>query len=232
MPGRVGQGGDMRPSVIAFDVNETSVRHVAAGRPVRRGGSLRDGRAAVVRLRAARRLRADRGGGEPAFRRRRHDLLVSLLSQAQLNRSVDEAAGHVMDGFAALEVHADVASGSGPAARGRLPARHVEQRRRRRCRAAAQRSAQLRDRFERLLSVEDAEAWKPAPAPYRHAASVCGVEPAADGAGRGPPVGRRRRGRAGLQSVWVNRSEAAFPSTSRGRPTPWPSIDEIADLWE
>ncbi len=39
------------------------------------------------------------------------ELLLSQLSEAQLNRSVEEAAQHVMDGFASLELHPDVASG-------------------------------------------------------------------------------------------------------------------------
>ena len=207
------------------------VRHVAAGGQVRRGRSVGDGRAAVVRLRAARRLRADRGGGEPAVRRRCPDLLVSLLSQAQLNRSVDEAARHVMDGFASLEVHADVASGVSRLARGGFRLVTLTNG----AAAVAERlltSAGLRDRFERLLSVEDAEAWKPAAAPYRYAASECGVEPAADGAGRGAPVGRRRREPRGPAVGVGEPLGGAVPlDLHAARPTRVASIDEIADLW-
>ncbi len=127
----------MRPSVIAFDVNETlsdmsplGARFVEVGAsatvaPLWFASVLRDGFALTA------------AGENPAFADVVHDVLVSLLSQVQLNRSVDEAAGHVMDGFATLEVHADVASGVEPARGGELPPRDADQRRRRRRRAAA-----------------------------------------------------------------------------------------------
>ena len=38
-------------------------------------------------------------------------------------------------------------------------------------------SANVRDRFEQLLSVEDAGAWKPSARPYEYAAQVCDVKP-------------------------------------------------------
>ena len=34
--------------------------------------------------------------------------------------------------------------------------------------------AEIADRFERLLSVEQAGQWKPAPGAYAYAAAVCG----------------------------------------------------------
>ena len=106
-----GQGGDMRPSVIVFDVNETlsdlsalGARFIevgAAGSAARLwfASVLRDGFALTA------------AGENPSFADVARGLLVSQLSEAQLNRSVDEAAQHVMDGFARLELHADVASG-------------------------------------------------------------------------------------------------------------------------
>src|ERR1700710_1648172 len=101
----------MRPSVIAFDVNETlsdmsplGARFVELGAsatvaPLWFASVLRDGFALTA------------AGENPPFADVARDLLVSLLSQAQLNRSVDEAVSHVMDGFASLELHADVANG-------------------------------------------------------------------------------------------------------------------------
>ena len=220
----------MRPSVIAFDVNETlsdmsplGARFVEVGAsatvaPLWFASVLRDGFALTA------------AGENPAFADVVHDVLVSMLSQAQLNRSVDEAAQYVMDGFASLEVHADVASGvsrleeedfrlvtltnGGAAVAERLLT-----------------SAGLRDRFERLLSVEDAEAWKPAPAPYHYAASECGVEPAQMALVAVHPWDVDGATRAGLQSVWVNRSEAPYPSTFTPPTHSVASIDEIADLW-
>ena len=220
----------MRPSVIAFDVNETlsdmsplGARFVEVGAsatvaPLWFASVLRDGFALTA------------AGENPPFADVARDLLVSLLSQAQLNRSVDEATRHVMDGFASLEVHADVANG--------LDRLHEDGFRlvtlSNGAPAVAERlltDAKVRDRFEHLLSVEDVDAWKPAAAPYRHAASVCGVEPEEVALVAVHPWDVDGARRAGLQSVWVNRSEAAFPSIFTEPTHTVAGIDEIADLW-
>lgn len=39
-------------------------------------------------------------------------------------------------------------------------------------------AAGIRDHFERLLSVEDAGMWKPAPGAYAYAAPTCSADPA------------------------------------------------------
>lgn len=65
---------------------------------------------------------------------------------------------------------------------------------------------------ERVVSIDEAQAWKPAPAPYRHAAEVLGVVP-----GRLALVavhswdvhGARR---AGLVTGWASRLEGRFPA--------------------
>ena len=221
----------MRPSVIVFDVNETlSDMSPLGARLVEVGASatvaplwftsvLRDGFALTA------------AGENPAFADVAQDLLVSLLSPAQLNRSVDEAVGYVLEGLASLEVHPDVQSGvgrlgedgfrlvtltnGGPALSEQLLT-----------------SAGLRDRFERLLSVEDADSWKPAAAPYLYAAAQCGVEPEEMALVAVHPWDVDGATRAGLQSVWVNRSAAAFPSIFTPPTHSVASIDEIADLWE
>ena len=74
--------------------------------------------------------------------------------------------------------------------------------------------AGLRDEFERVLSVEQAGVWKPAPASYAYAARECGVGPR-DAAGGRPPVGRRRAIRAGLAGCWLNRTGAPLPVDCR-----------------
>lgn len=65
---------------------------------------------------------------------------------------------------------------------------------------------------ERVVSIDEVRAWKPAPAPYRHAAEVLGVVP-----GRLALVavhawdvhGARR---AGLVTGWASRLEGRFPA--------------------
>jgi 2-haloacid dehalogenase len=221
----------MRPSVIAFDVNETlsdmsplGARFIEVGAsasiaPLWFSGVLRDGFALTA------------AGEKPAFADVAHDLLVSLLAQAQLNRSVEEAARHVMDGFAGLELHPDIASG--------VQSLHEQGFRlvtlSNGSASVADRlltTAGIRDQFERLLSVEGAESWKPAAAPYRYAAAECGVEPDQVALVAVHPWDVDGATRAGLQSVWVNRSEATFPSIFTSPTHTVASVDEIADLWD
>jgi 2-haloacid dehalogenase len=220
----------MRPSVIAFDVNETlsdmsplGARFVEVGAsatvaPLWFASVLRDGFALTA------------AGENPVFAELARDVLVSLLSQAQLNRSVDEAAGYVMDGFASLETHPDVSSGVGRLEEEGFRLVTLSNG----SAAVAERlltSAGLRDRFERLLSVEDAESWKPTAAPYHYAASQCGVDPQEVALVAVHPWDVAGATRAGLQSVWVNRSEAAFPAAFTPPTHTVTSLDEVADLW-
>lgn len=221
----------MRPSVIAFDVNETlsdmsplGARFVEVGAsatvaPLWFASVLRDGFALTA------------AGESPAFADVVQSLLESLLSQAQLNRSVDEAVRYVMDGFASLELHPDVASGVSRLAEDGFRLVTLSNG----STSVAERlltTAGLRDRFERLLSVEDSEAWKPAAAPYRYAASQCGVEAEQVALVAVHPWDVDGAARAGLQSVWVNRSAAEFPSIFTAPTHSVASIDELADLWD
>ena len=92
----------MRPSVIAFDVNETlSDLSPLGARFVEVGAS-----ASAARLWFASVLRdgfaLTAAGENPTFAGVARELLLTSLSEAQLNRPVDDAAQHVMEGFAAL----------------------------------------------------------------------------------------------------------------------------------
>jgi 2-haloacid dehalogenase len=65
----------------------------------------------------------------------------------------------------------------------------------------------------RVISVDEVRTWKPAPAPYLHAAGVLGVEPhrlALVAAHAWDVHGARR---AGLLGGWVSRLEGSFPAT-------------------
>ncbi len=221
----------MRPSVIVFDVNETlsdlsplgarflEVGASASAAPLWFASVLRDGFALTA------------AGDNPPFAGVARELLLSHLSEAQLNRSVEEAAEHVMAGFAALELHADVTSGiellhetgyrmvtlsngAASVADRLLTAAHV------------------RDRFERLLSVEDAGAWKPSPLPYAYAAAQCGVAPTDMVLVAVHPWDVDGAARAGLQTVWVNRSGGPFPAMFREPTHVVAGIDELVELWE
>jgi 2-haloacid dehalogenase len=221
----------MRPSVIAFDVNETlSDLSPLGARFVEVGAS-----ATAARLWFAATLRdgfaLSAVGENPPFVAVARELLLSHLSEAQLNRSVEEATKQVMDGFASLELHADVASGvdrlaedgfrlitlsNGPTS---VAERLLE-------------AANLRETFELLLSVEDAGAWKPSPVAYRYAAEQCGVAPEEILLVAVHPWDVHGARRAGLQSAWVNRSGTHFPAIFSEPTYTVSAIDELAELWE
>ena len=100
-----------RPSVIVFDVNETlsdmaplAGRFADVGAPellakVWFASLLRDGFALAAT------------GGKEAFSRLARGALRGVLAGAGLNRPADDAADHVLSGFADLSVHPDVPGG-------------------------------------------------------------------------------------------------------------------------
>jgi 2-haloacid dehalogenase len=220
----------MRPSVIAFDVNETlsdlsplgarfvEVGASASAAPLWFASVLRDGFALTA------------AGENPPFAGVAREVLLNQLSESLLNRPVGDAAQHVMDGLLALELHADVASavdrlhedgfrlvtlsnGAASVAERLLTA------------------GTIRDRFERLLSVEDAGAWKPSARAYEYAAQECDVKPEELLLVAVHPWDLDGARRAGLQTAWVNRSGAPYPATFLEPTYTVTSIEEIPELW-
>jgi 2-haloacid dehalogenase len=220
----------MRPSVIVFDVNETlsdlsplTARFVEVGASAHTAGLwfasvLRDGFALTA------------AGENPPFAGVAREELLALMDQTQLNRSLEDAASHVMEGFRSLEVHADVGPGISRLAEDgfRLvtlsngSAAVAE---------ALLKAADLREHFERLLSVEHAGAWKPARRPYRYAAAQCGVDPAETLMVAVHPWDVDGAARAGMQTAWVDRSEGHFPGVFAAPTYTVPGIEALADLW-
>ena len=72
-------------------------------------------------------------------------------------------------------------------------------------------AAGIRDHFERLLSIEDAGAWKPAAAAYEYAAHTCSVDPADMLLVAVHPWDIDGAKRAGLRTAWVNRDGRPYP---------------------
>jgi 2-haloacid dehalogenase len=219
----------MRPSVILFDVNETlsdlsplgarfvEVGASASAAPLWFTSVLRDGFALTLT------------GENPPFAGVARELLLSQLSQAQLNRTVEEAAKTVMDGFAHLEVQADVTTGVDRLHEAGFRLATLSNA----AVGAAERlltDANLRDRFELLLSVEDAGAWKPSPKAYAFAAARCDVplEEMLLVACHPWDVDGARR--SGMQSAWVNRTGAPFPATFLEPTYTVAGIDELAEV--
>ena len=200
----------MKPSVIVFDVNETlsdmspmAQRFEEVGAPGHLAKLwfatlLRDGFALTAT------------GDKQAFAGIGAEALRGIFTGMELNREVAPAVQHVMSGFTGLGLHPDVKEGV------------------RALQSAGYRLATLtngstqvaeklltdagvRDSFERLLSVEDAPAWKPGKAAYDYAASACGVTPGQMLLVAVHPWDIHGASRAGLATAWINRTGASYP---------------------
>lgn len=206
----VSPDGPRRPAVLVFDVNETlsdlspmGRRFADVGAPSHLAkawfaGLLRDGFALTAV-----------GAMEPFARIAAENLRVSLHGHA-LDRRLEDAVGHVMDGFAALAVHPDVpdgiralrdlgirlvtlSNGSASVAEGLCE------------------RADVSECFEAFLSVEDAGIWKPAAGAYAHALERCGIEAMEAMLVAVHPWDVDGAARAGLATAWVTRDDGRYP---------------------
>jgi 2-haloacid dehalogenase len=82
---------------------------------------------------------------------------------------------------------------------------------------------------DRVISIDEVRTWKPAPAPYRHAADLMGVEPrrVAHVAVHGWDVHGAQR--AGLTTGWASRLEGTFPATFDPPDVAGADLVEVAD---
>jgi 2-haloacid dehalogenase len=217
-----------RPSVIAFDVNETlsdmaplAGRFADVGAPellakVWFASLLRDGFALAAT------------GGQEAFSRLARGALLGVLAGAVLNRPADDAADHILAGFADLSVHPDVPGGvrilrqhglrlvtltNGSAdVAGRLLGK-----------------AGIRGEFEQLLSVDDAGAWKPVRAAYAYAARACGVGAEEMLLVAVHPWDIHGARQAGLRTGWINRQPAPYPDYFAAPDLQAPGLETLAE---
>ncbi|WP_346621792.1 haloacid dehalogenase type II [Blastococcus montanus] len=200
------------PTVIVFDVNETlsdmspmAGRFTDVGAPAHLAtlwfaSLLRDGFALTA------------VGASRPFAGLGADALRTVLRGVDLDRDLDGAVDHVMGGFGQLPVHPDVPDGI-RALRGSG----------RRLVTLSNGSAQvadrlltdagIRDRFEALLSVEDAGIWKPARAAYEYAARTCGTDPADMLLVAVHPWDIDGAARAGLGTAWIDRAGTPYPES-------------------
>jgi len=199
-----------QPSVIVFDVNETLSDMSPLGDRLAETGAP----ASLAKLWFATLLRdgfaLTAAGDNRAFAEIGAEALRGLLAGADLNMETDAAVDHIMKGMAGLGLHPDVPDGvaalkadgyrlvtltNGSASVGEKLFT----------------AAGIRDSFERLLSVEDAPAWKPARAAYDHASTACGTDPEHLLLVAAHPWDIHGAARAGLATAWINRSGAAYP---------------------
>lgn len=203
--------GPRAPALVIFDVNETlsdmaplADRFEDVGAPAHLAKTwfaelLRDGFALTV------------AGAAESFAMLGAEALRVRFEGESLNRSVDEATEHVMQGFSTLGLHTDVPDGV--RALSDLGIRLVTLSNG--SATVADRLLQgagVRDRFERLLSVEDAGIWKPAAGAYAYALTECGVEPMDAMLVAMHPWDVDGARRAGLATAWVNRAGGRYPA--------------------
>lgn len=138
-------------------------------------------------------------------------LLRSMLAEEPLTRDIDGDIKYIMNGFMELRPHPDVPEGirllSSTKVRLITLSNGSIQ--------VAERlftDAGIRDYFERLLSVEDAGAWKPSVASYKYAANICSVDPSDMLLVAVHPWDIDGAKRAGLQTAWVNRQNQSYPA--------------------
>lgn len=199
-----------KPTVVVFDVNETlsdmtaiKSRFEDVGAPeylseLWFASVLRDGFA----LAAA-------GSGEK-FATIASSVLRNILTTVHLNRRLEDAVSHVMEGFATLPVHPDVVDGVRNLAAAGLRlvtltngSTDISEK--------LLTSCGIRDDFEMLLSVDDAGAWKPAGMSYAYASRAVFEEPAGMLLVAVHPWDIDGASRAGLQTAWINRTGAGYP---------------------
>jgi 2-haloacid dehalogenase len=199
-----------RPSVIVFDVNETlsdmapmAARFTEVGAP----GVLAAAWFAAV-LRDGFALTA--AGGKEPFARLARGVLDGVLAGVSLNRPAGEAADHILAGFSDLGVHPDVPEGVRLLREGGLRLVTLSN-------GSADvagkllTAAGIRGAFERLLSVEDAPAWKPGPAAYAYAARACSVPAAQMLLVAVHPWDIHGARQAGMRAGWISRGPAPYP---------------------
>jgi 2-haloacid dehalogenase len=195
--------------VVVFDVNETLSDMAPLGKRFADVGAPE----ALVKVWFASLLRdgfaLTASGHKPLFGELADGALRAVLAAVEPEQ-VDEAVRHILAGFADLDVHRDVPEGV------RRLRRHGL-----RLVTLTNGSSQIADRllskaglrneFERLLSVDDAAAWKPARTAYEYAVHTCGVPADRMLLVAVHPWDIDGARRAGLRTGWINRQRTAYP---------------------
>lgn len=213
--------------VVVFDVNETlSDMAPLAGRFADVGADrglaatwfatvLRDGFA----LAAA-------GTRAPFATIARTNLRIALTRHG-LDRPLEDAVDHVLAGLPLLGVHPDVPEGVQVLRDAGLRMVTLTNG----ATSVAERllgDAGLLDAFERLLSVDDAGVWKPAPASYAYAARTCGVDVADLVLVAVHPWDVAGAVAAGARAAWINRAGGPYPGYFAPPTVTGASLPEVA----
>jgi len=217
-----------RPSLIVFDVNETlsdmspmaeRFTDVGASAPLAKpwfAGLLRDG----FSLTAV--------GVNESFAAIAAEALRVALDGESLDRSIEDAVQHVMEGFAGLPAHPDVPAGVRALADAGYRLVTLSNGSTSVAEALFDRAG-IREYFEALLSVEDAPLWKPAPAAYAYALERCAVDPVDAMLVAVHPWDIDGAARADLATAWINRGGGPYPDYFEAPDLSVGSLTALAD---
>jgi 2-haloacid dehalogenase len=221
-------GRPARPQLMVFDVNETlsdmsgmQSHFEAVGAPPALAAAwfaslLRDGFALTVT------------GDNPDFA----DLAATSLRGMLAAHGVveaDAAGERVMGAFTSLPVHDDVVLGVRALARAGIRLVTLSNGSTLVARGLVERGG-IADQFERLLSVQDAPAWKPSRGAYEYALGVCDVAANESMLVAVHPWDIHGAAHAGMGTVWLNRSNLTYPPYFRSPDLQVGSLVELADV--
>lgn len=145
-------------------------------------------------------------------------VLRGLLTGLDLERPIEDAVAHVLDGFPQLDVHPDVPTGLRVLADAGLRVVTLTN-------GSLSQSTALLERagvahlVERRLSVDDAGRWKPHHDAYAYAARTCGVPLSRCAMVAVHPWDLMGARTAGMTTGWIDR-----------RGAPWPAVFELSDV--
>lgn len=218
-------GLERRPRLLLFDVNETlsdmthlGDRFVEVGVPPYLAapwfaGLLRDGFALTVT------------GHNPSFA---EIARASLRTVLHGKANVEAATRHVMAGFLELPLHDDVPDGIRALAAMDLRLATLSNGSADVAEGLFERG-RIRDHFERVLSVEDAPAWKPSPSAYAYALRECGVAAEDAMLVAVHPWDIHGAKAAGLRAAWIDRTGSPYPAPMYAADVVATSLTDLAD---
>jgi len=217
-----------RPRLVVFDVNETlsdmsglAARFADLGLPEQVAptwfaGLLRDGFALTVT------------GENPKFAELASESLRSLL-EAQGVRDADRGVELVMNAFTQLPLHPDVVEGVRRLSESGIRLVTLSNGSTSVAAGLFERNG-LADRFECLLSVEDATAWKPAAAAYRYALEACDAAASETLLVAAHPWDIHGAHEAGLRTAFINRAGVRYPTFFAPPDVEAESLVQLADV--
>lgn len=152
--------------------------------------------------------------------------LRAVLHGVAIDRDPDAAVAHVLEGFAVLDVHPDVVDGVQALRNAGFRLATLSNGAARVAETLLDRAG-IREHFERVLTVEDAGVWKPAPGSYAYAARELGVDLPEMVLVAVHPWDVDGAARAGCGSAFLNRSAGPYPAYLR---TPDHVVASVGDL--